>query len=190
MWGQREFLDSSSSEEEPADKSSCRESCSTDYSHNENIRFIPKPPPSRPITTNPRILSIQRQKLLDRGSSAIRVQTSPFYRTNAIETGASPIAVAKKVIKPFEDLEEIKISDTKLIKPHNVVKEFLAVEKVESSSLFLPKPENTRVELVPQPKRQRINIPPNSALRSRPQSQNSGRRSSKHVKNLRMDPRP
>ena len=81
MFGKREFLESSSSSEDITLSQSNPANPSTEVPVQAAVRFIPKPPATRPISANARILSIQRAKLLNRGIEAIRVETSPFYRS-------------------------------------------------------------------------------------------------------------
>ena len=85
MWGRREFLESSSSEEDISEKNSAHISISTDISTNAIVKSIEKPLPVRLLTAHARIMSIQRAKLLDRGRTSGRVQVSPFFRSYQIE---------------------------------------------------------------------------------------------------------
>lgn len=189
MWGRREFLESSSSDELSPKPF---QSISTDVSNNPPVKFIAKPPPTRPITANARIMSIQRAKLLDRGTGSIRVQVSPFYRTSSIEITQSPPQISKKPPVPNkkvpEDLEEIKVADLKTSPKKNPkdikVKDFLSEEKPENNSKEWLSQTKTFEEIAPQPTYQRVKLQSSTSLRARPQSQITVRSNSKEFKTI------
>ena len=193
MWGRREFLESSSSSEELVTANSLyQESLSTDISKPEQAVFTAKPPPTRPITANSRIMSIQRAKLLDRSRGSVRIQVSPFYRTHTNDINLSPEpGPIKKTQNPqkvqSEEIEEIKVSETAVIKRENKAKDFLPEEKVHVIIKdFHPerrKPKETE-ETAPQPRHQRMKLQSSTSLRARPQSQITVRSNSKEFKTI------
>ena len=197
MWGKREFLESSSSEE-TINTISEQRLFESDFPKVENIKKVSKAPLVRPITANSRIMSIHRGKLLDRGNTSVRVETSPFFRQNNQELNDLPLPVNQKILNVYDDIEEIKITETKSFKIQNPVKQFLVPENSEKNGKSPEKPaENSEItekiksrkeifnpEIAPQPRYQRIAIQVNKNIRPRPQSQQCGRSLSKEFKTV------
>ena len=190
MWGRREFLESSSSEEDISEKNSAHISISTDISTNAIVKSIEKPLPVRLLTANARIMSIQRAKLLDRGRTSGRVQVSPFFRSYQIEKEYSLIPTPPKepkypkIAKP-EELEEIKLADTQPVKMVTKAKEFLVEENIQGfDQNFIRKSKKEIIEVAPLPTHQRVKIQASDSLRARPRSQLSARRNSTEFKTV------
>ncbi|OMJ95415.1 hypothetical protein SteCoe_1176 [Stentor coeruleus] len=211
MWGQREFLNSSSSEEE-LKSNSCQQSVSTDISHHEKNTFVPKPPPTRPITANSRIISIQKAKLLKTSKISVRVEISPFFRThpqNQYPNPPSPPRTTKtqivkqenkevsevkeiKEIKEIkepkehkehkEDIEEIKVGESRTRRIRVIAKEFLWQDNPDKFDKTIMQVASRKNEITPEPKHQRVTVQNNAPIRARPVSQKSVRSSSKDFK--------
>lgn len=202
MWGQREFLQSSSSEEE-LKSNSCQQSVSTDISHYEKSTFVPKPPPTRPITANSRIISIQKAKLLKTTKIPVRVEISPFFRThpqNQYPNPPSPprttkpqlgkpeskqVREVKEIKEPKEnkeEIEEIKVGESRTRKIRAIAKEFLWQDNPEKFDKTIMQVASRKNEITPEPRHQRVTVQNNAPIRARPVSQRSVRSSSKDFK--------
>jgi hypothetical protein len=197
MFCKREFLDDSSSSEDISTTQSNPTNRSSDVHETIPVNVIPKPPSTRPISANARIISIQRAKLLNRGKDSVRVETSPFFRSSpsnfppindpqiiraeSIFEGSKTEAksnLLKNEDLKVDEIEEIKINDFVQVKEKTPVKSFLRPESPERIDPSIRKTESRNSEITPEPRYQRMTVQPNRGLRERPTSHQSQRRQS------------
>ena len=193
MWGKREFIESSSSSESLSTRPSVPNTIIESLNNQVPVKYIPKPPPTRPISANYRIMSLQREKILNRGFDNIRVETSPFFRSNAntlplhpdrkTENNSSKNDEKKAISKIIEteQIEEIKVDDALVVREKTPVRKFLKPDSPERIDPSILKAERKEEEITPEPRYQRVMMQSNK-IRERPASQTTQRRSSKDFK--------
>lgn len=193
MWGKREFIESSSSSESLSTRPSVPNNRTDSLNAQDHVKHIPKPPPTRPISANYRIMSLQRAKLLNRGNDNIRVETSPFFRSNISTLPLPPDRKienrlskndenkAKTKIIEIEQIEEIKVDDSLVVKEKTAARKFLKPDSPERIDPSIIKADRKEEEITPEPRYQRVMMQSNK-IRERPASQATQRRSSKDFK--------